>query len=108
MYLLALAGHYLGLDSVVRRRQGPGLVVLMFHRFSEVPDPHPITVTPRTFRRVAAGCRDRELLGDLDSGLRALDEGRAATRYAITVDGGYHYNLQALAGLGRRYPPRCT
>ncbi|RKE59496.1 glycosyltransferase involved in cell wall biosynthesis [Dietzia kunjamensis] len=104
IYLLALAGHYLGLDELVRRRQGPGLVVLMFHRFSDAPDPHPITVTPRTFRRMAAWCRDRELLVDLASGLRALDEGRAGTRYAITVDDGYHDNLQALAALGAPVP----
>ncbi|MGN7225917.1 glycosyltransferase [Dietzia maris] len=104
VYLLALVGHYLGVDELVRRQQGPGLVVLMFHRFSEVPDPHPITVTPRTFRRMAAWCRDCGLLVDLDSGLRALDEGRAGTRYAITVDDGYHDNLQALAALGAPVP----
>lgn len=104
VYALAVIGHYLGVDAVIRRVRGPGLVLLMFHRFSDVPDPHPITVRPATFRRMAAWCRARDTLVDLDTGLRALDDHRAGVRYAITVDDGYRDNFEALASLGAPVP----
>lgn len=104
VYAVAVVGHYLGVDAVIRRGGGPGLVLLMFHRFSDVPDPHPITVRPATLRQLAAWCRARGALVDLDTGLRALDERRAGVRYAITVDDGYRDNLEALASLGLPVP----
>jgi len=104
VYALAVLGHYSGVDALLRRAGGPGLVILMFHRFSDAPDPHPITVRPPTFRRMVGWCRARGALVDLDSGLRALDEGRPGVRYAITVDDGYHDNLEALTCGGSTVP----
>lgn len=104
VYGLAVVGHHLGVDALLRRVTGPGLVLLMFHRFDDAPDPHPITVRPGTLRRVAAWCRARGALVDLDSGLRALDEHSPGVRYAITVDDGYRDNLEALASLGAPVP----
>ncbi|MFN3599996.1 MAG: glycosyltransferase [Dietzia sp.] len=104
VYALAVVGHYLGVDALIRRAGGPGLVLLMFHRFSDIPDPHPITVRPVTLQRIATWCRARGVLVDLDGGLRALDERRPGTRYAITVDDGYRDNLEPLACLGAPVP----
>lgn len=104
VYAVAVLCHYSGIDAPLRRRQAPGLVILMFHRFQDQPDPHPITVSPRTFRRMADWCRAKEMLVSLDEGLRALEAGSPGIRYAITVDDGYHDNLLALAGLGAPVP----
>ncbi|MGN7157515.1 glycosyltransferase [Dietzia cercidiphylli] len=104
VYALAVVGHYLGVDALIRRAGGPGLVLLMFHRFSDAPDPHPITVRPVTFQRIATWCRARGVLVDLDTGLRALDERWPGTRYAVTVDDGYRDNLEPLACLGAPVP----
>lgn len=104
VYALAVVGHYLGVDTLIRRAGGPGLVLLMFHRFNDEPDPHPITVSPAVFRRMVSWLRAASVLVDLDGGLRALDERRPGVRYAITVDDGYRDNLEALASLGAPIP----
>lgn len=97
-YAIAVVCHYGGPDQVFRWLSGAGLVVLMLHRLRDEPDPYPLSLSRASFRQLLAWLQRRNALTSLDAGLGALHNGDArGIRYAITLDDGYHDNLELLS-----------
>ena len=94
-------------SGVVRlRRRTSGLVILMFHKVNDEPDPLPLTLRPHLFDQMLGEIRRHHPIVALEQGLRDLDDGRPGLQVALTFDDGYRDNYdQALPILQRHDAP---
>ncbi|HXH02178.1 MAG TPA: polysaccharide deacetylase family protein [Candidatus Competibacteraceae bacterium] len=85
---------------VARRRQRPGLVILMLHKVNDRPDPLPLTLAPALLAAVLAEIRRHHEVLDLAQ-LEDMPEGQGLC-FALTFDDGYRDNYEQAFPLLRR------